>query len=585
MEGSNPTNVSETLEALIQVVDNNNIIITSCASSPRTPTSDPSHIKASGDSKHVTRICSLPTQAENKDEVQLGAANDWLHQHPTMHNVAPEVDHSKTTHEVDKSSCFNNPDDVSSVVDGIHTKSSSNGTLLHNNLFHETHGASAQNNSCTFHNPISMDLGSPPKNDAFTLPGVIGNLPHTRNRVLSHTTNSSSLMINNNNHTINNVCVLGNGYCNTRTPLTFNAASNECNTLNMMGSGGMLIAGPLGGATGAAPMTCHNSGKYHGVTVPKKRSRSAPWTVTEMLTLIDAKREERERCYLYKASGVKLPAAEKWRIVALHMESKDMGRSGSQCQDKWENMMKDYKAVREWQFVKPLAQGNPPGTIKNYFKDMTNKERKDVCLPPQMDEIVFLSLHAIQNEKEEKKERARRKVSDQYRARASEQCLNNGLKDQQALCTSAKLRAAGETFIKDRVSITQCYIKDYRDESSNLMKEQTHNVDHSSTMRECVGATQESMPKDKFQDRESFLAKDHEGVESVFSDKERSNRNFSTTGNDFSSSLMHPIGGYQNSLHKDHTHKDQIYGTSSLYNKAYQKVETMKDLISQGIFK
>jgi hypothetical protein len=132
----------------------------------------------------------------------------------------------------------------------------------------------------------------------------------------------------------------------------------------------------------------------------KKRSRSAPWTVSEMLTLIEAKKEERERCQAYKSQGVKLPAAEKWRIVAMHMESKEMGRSGSQCQDKWENMMKDYKAVREWQYV-------DGGGAKDYFKDMTNKERKDASLPPQMDEVVFFSLHAIQNEKEEKKDRVR----------------------------------------------------------------------------------------------------------------------------------------------------------------------------------
>ncbi|KAH9539444.1 hypothetical protein CY35_15G057700 [Sphagnum magellanicum] len=137
----------------------------------------------------------------------------------------------------------------------------------------------------------------------------------------------------------------------------------------------------------------------------KKRSRSAPWSVSEMLTLIDAKKEERERCHSYKIQGVKLPAAEKWRIVATHMETKSMERSGSQCQDKWENMMKDYKVVREWQFV-------GGGGAKNYFRDMTNKERKDASLPPQMDEIVFSNLHAIQNEKEEKKDKAKWKDKD-----------------------------------------------------------------------------------------------------------------------------------------------------------------------------
>lgn len=137
----------------------------------------------------------------------------------------------------------------------------------------------------------------------------------------------------------------------------------------------------------------------------KKRSRSAPWTVSEMLTLIDAKKEERERCHAYKSHGVKLPAAEKWRIVSMHMELKEMGRSGSQCQDKWENMMKDYKAVCEWQY-------NGISGVKDYFKDMSNKERKDASLPPQMDEIVFYSLHAIQNEKEENKDKKKWKEKE-----------------------------------------------------------------------------------------------------------------------------------------------------------------------------
>ncbi|KAG0602406.1 hypothetical protein M758_10G012300 [Ceratodon purpureus] len=151
-----------------------------------------------------------------------------------------------------------------------------------------------------------------------------------------------------------------------------------------------------GGVVGAVDSSCLNGRCGSN----KKRSRSAPWTVSEMLTLIEAKKEERVRCQAYKSQGVKLPAAEKWRIVAMHMETKEMGRSGSQCQDKWENMMKDYKAVREWQYV-------DGGGAKDYFKDMTNKERKDASLPPQMDEIVFYSLLAIQNEKEEKKDRVR----------------------------------------------------------------------------------------------------------------------------------------------------------------------------------
>ncbi|MCO5547834.1 hypothetical protein L7F22_001286 [Adiantum nelumboides] len=161
--------------------------------------------------------------------------------------------------------------------------------------------------------------------------------------------------------------------------------------------------------TGIANGNTHvSSNGASGVSINagKKRSRSAPWSVAEMLALIDAKRNERQQSMSYKTRGLKLPGAEKWKLVSRYLESKEMERSGSQCQDKWENMMKDYKAVRDWQqqhcnTEKDDIEGGGPG--RNYFKHMTNKERKEARLPPQMDEAIFSSLHAIQNEKEEQR--------------------------------------------------------------------------------------------------------------------------------------------------------------------------------------
>ncbi|EFJ14021.1 hypothetical protein SELMODRAFT_446039 [Selaginella moellendorffii] len=186
----------------------------------------------------------------------------------------------------------------------------------------------------------------------------------------------------------------GEATTTTTTTTTTTAAGNTLSPAPPP-TAAQAVQAAVAAAAPAAPRSSslHSAGGRNPI---KKRSRSAPWTVPEMLTLIDAKRKEREWCQMYKR-GVKLPAAERWRIVAAHMEAKDMGRTGSQCQDKWENMMKDYKAVRDWQCM-------IGGAAKNYFKDMTNKERKDANLPPQMDEIVFYSLHAIQSEKEEKKE-------------------------------------------------------------------------------------------------------------------------------------------------------------------------------------
>ena len=48
-----------------------------------------------------------------------------------------------------------------------------------------------------------------------------------------------------------------------------------------------------------------------------------------------------------------------------------------------------------------------------------NEERKDASLPPQMDEVVFYSLHAIQNEKEEKKHRVKWKEREQFKNHVS----------------------------------------------------------------------------------------------------------------------------------------------------------------------
>ncbi|KAI5082305.1 hypothetical protein GOP47_0002048 [Adiantum capillus-veneris] len=169
-------------------------------------------------------------------------------------------------------------------------------------------------------------------------------------------------------------------------------------------NGAGIANGSTHGVNTGTEMACINGS---ATNAGKKRSRSAPWSIAEMLALIDAKRNERQQSMSYKTRGLKLPGAEKWKLVSRYLESKEMERSGSQCQDKWENMMKDYKAVRDWQQQHCNAdkddnmEGGSGG--RNYFKHMTNKERKEARLPPQMDEAIFSSLHAIQNEKEEQR--------------------------------------------------------------------------------------------------------------------------------------------------------------------------------------
>ncbi|XP_042501287.1 trihelix transcription factor ASR3-like isoform X2 [Macadamia integrifolia] len=110
--------------------------------------------------------------------------------------------------------------------------------------------------------------------------------------------------------------------------------------------------------------------------------RKGNWTVHETIVLIAAKKMDEER--RMKRSGDceerSRPAELRWKWVEDYCCKHGCLRSQNQCNDKWDNLMRDYKKVREYE--RRLAEGGD-GEEGSYWK-LEKHERKERNLPSNM---------------------------------------------------------------------------------------------------------------------------------------------------------------------------------------------------------
>ncbi|XP_038996599.1 LOW QUALITY PROTEIN: WASH complex subunit 1-like [Hibiscus syriacus] len=108
--------------------------------------------------------------------------------------------------------------------------------------------------------------------------------------------------------------------------------------------------------------------------------RKGNWTVNEMLVLIEAKEMYYERRMKSDGRGNK-PTELRWKWVEDYCWKRDCSRSQNQCNDKWDNLMRDYKKVREYQ--SRIAADGKQGGGRSYW-EMEKNQRKDNNLPTNM---------------------------------------------------------------------------------------------------------------------------------------------------------------------------------------------------------
>ncbi|XP_058090458.1 trihelix transcription factor DF1-like isoform X2 [Magnolia sinica] len=131
--------------------------------------------------------------------------------------------------------------------------------------------------------------------------------------------------------------------------------------------------------------------------------RKGNWTLHETLVLITAKKmDEERRSAQSKPSSSSSPSSSatttscktaelRWKWVENYCWSHGCQRSQNQCNDKWDNLLRDYKKVREYEARPPDPKDRP-----SYWQ-MEKHERKERNLPSNLLHEVYQALHEVVN--------------------------------------------------------------------------------------------------------------------------------------------------------------------------------------------
>ncbi|XP_068655883.1 uncharacterized protein [Aristolochia californica] len=119
----------------------------------------------------------------------------------------------------------------------------------------------------------------------------------------------------------------------------------------------------------------------------EREYRKGNWTLHETLVLISAKKMDDDRRLNRgtEREGRSRPAEQRWKWVEDYCWKNGCFRSQNQCNDKWDNLMRDYKKVREYE--RRVSEG---GGV-SYWK-MEKHERKERNLPTNLFPQIFEAL-------------------------------------------------------------------------------------------------------------------------------------------------------------------------------------------------
>ena len=140
--------------------------------------------------------------------------------------------------------------------------------------------------------------------------------------------------------------------------------------------------------------------------------RKGNWTVSETMILIEAKKMDDER-RMKRSSGapndavegggsggggirINKPAELRWKWVEDYCWRKGCLRSQNQCNDKWDNLMRDYKKVRDYE--RRLSSSDHDHHDQSYWKIEKN-ERKEKNLPTNMLPQIYEALVEVVEKK------------------------------------------------------------------------------------------------------------------------------------------------------------------------------------------
>ncbi|XP_009604126.1 trihelix transcription factor ASR3-like isoform X2 [Nicotiana tomentosiformis] len=131
--------------------------------------------------------------------------------------------------------------------------------------------------------------------------------------------------------------------------------------------------------------------------------RKGNWTVQETMVLIEAKKMDDERRNRRQGDINERgkPTELRWKWVEDYCWRNSCLRSQNQCNDKWDNLMRDFKKVREYERREAKKAAEVGEEITSYWKIEKN-ERKEKSLPTNMLPEIYEALVEIVDRKGQK---------------------------------------------------------------------------------------------------------------------------------------------------------------------------------------
>lgn len=135
---------------------------------------------------------------------------------------------------------------------------------------------------------------------------------------------------------------------------------------------------------------------------PMREYRKGNWTIPETLILITAKKLDEERRTTKPSSSFpqdpltssNTKGELRWKWVENYCWIHGCFRSQNQCNDKWDNLLRDYKKVREYENQVQSQNEELPS-----YWNIEKHERKFKNLPSNMDFEVFQALDQVLQKK------------------------------------------------------------------------------------------------------------------------------------------------------------------------------------------
>ncbi|CAA7408984.1 unnamed protein product [Spirodela intermedia] len=126
--------------------------------------------------------------------------------------------------------------------------------------------------------------------------------------------------------------------------------------------------------------------------------RKGNWTLEETMSLIEAKSMDKER-RTKRVAGGGGPSELRWKWVEDYCWKMGCHRSQNQCNDKWDNLMRDYKKVRSHETA-AAAGGSTGGAGLSYWK-LDSYGRKEKGLPSNFLLQIYEALSDVVETREE----------------------------------------------------------------------------------------------------------------------------------------------------------------------------------------